>query len=208
MDAKMKDSASSGDHYVTAEEFYNLPEGTHAELIDGVLYYPPYGQAAPARRHQDLVSIFNHLIRDYIINKGGNCRVYPAPFDVQLNENEDSVVQPDISVICDPAKLTDKGCTGAPDWIIEIVSPKSGAYDYIKKLKKYLDAGVREYWIVDPTVGPDPSKPEKPSPIGFVTVYDLTSERLIPREYSFNDKVKVGIYDDLYIDFSEITAQL
>ena len=113
------------DRYYTVEEFYALPEGTHAELIDGVLYYPPYGQAAPTVRHQGLLSELLYAIKDYIKENKGDCRVFPAPFDVQLSEDDATVVEPDISVICDPSKLNEKRCVGAPDWIIEIVSPGS-----------------------------------------------------------------------------------
>lgn len=76
--------------------------------------------------------------------------MYPAPFAVKLNKNNQTIAEPDISVICDQNKLTDRGCTGAPDWIIEIVSPSNASHDYIRKLNLYADAGVREYWIVDP----------------------------------------------------------
>ena len=90
-------------------------------------------------------------IGNYINSKGGSCKVYPAPFAVKLFEDDSKIiVEPDISVICDPNKLTDRGCTGAPDWIIEIVSPSNSSNDYIRKLNLYADAGVREYWIVDP----------------------------------------------------------
>jgi Uma2 family endonuclease len=78
---------------------------------------------------------------------GKQCEVYSAPFDVKISD--DTVVQPDISVICDQDKLTDAGCTGAPDMIIEILSPSNSSYDTIVKLNKYISCGVREYWLVD-----------------------------------------------------------
>ena len=177
--------------YFTVKDYFNTPEDVRMELIDGKFY----DMAPPNLRHQTLVGELFASIHDHIKRKGGPCRVYPAPFGVQLSEDENTVVEPDISVICNPDKLTEKGCLGAPDWIIEIVSPSDPARDYIMKLKKYLSAGVREYWIVDPAS----SK---------VTVYDLTNERVIPVLYTFNDTVKAGIYDDLSIDFSEITASL
>ena len=98
-------------------------------------------------------------------------------------------MEPDISVICDAAKLTDKGCAGAPDWVIEIVSPGSRRMDYYTKLFKYRTAGVREYWIVDP---------EK----SRITVYSFESDDTA--EYTFSEAVKAGICDDLQIDFSSI----
>ena len=93
------------------EDIYNLPDGQRAELIDGELYM----MATPGRVHQELVTDFTYFIKDYIKNKKGECRLYPAPFAVFLNANNDIYVEPDISVICDKNKLTDEGCKGAPD---------------------------------------------------------------------------------------------
>lgn len=169
----------------TIEDIYNLPEGTRAELIDGQIYY----MAPPTRRHQKILLSLSRLIADYIDKKGGSCEVDIAPFAVFLNENDKNYVEPDISVICDQNKLNDKGCVGAPDWIIEIVSPGSRRTDYFTKLFKYRTAGVREYWIVDP----DKSR---------IMVYNFESEDTL--EYSFSDSVKTGIYDDLTIDFSQL----
>ena len=130
----------------TVEDIYALPEGTRAELIDGQIYY----MAPLGRRHQNLLFSISRVIADYIDQKGGSCEVDIAPFAVFLNENDKNYVEPDISVICDTSKLNDRGCNGAPDWIIEIVSPASRKMDYFTKLFKYRTAGVREYWIVDP----------------------------------------------------------
>ena len=169
----------------TIEDIYNLPDGQRAELIDGQIYY----MAPPTRKHQDIAGTLYRKIADYIDTKGGSCKTYISPFAVFLNENDKSYVEPDVSVICDPCKLNDRGCTGAPDWIIEIVSPASRRMDYSIKLFKYRSAGVCEYWIVDP------SKDR-------ITVWDLKNDN--NDEYSFSDKVKARIYDDLYIDFSTI----
>ena len=103
----------------TAEDYYNLPDNIRAELVDG---YFIYNQAAPSRIHQEILMELSGTIHNYLKEKNGPCRVYPAPFAVKLNER--TVVEPDISVVCDPDKLTKQGCTGAPDWIIEIVSPE------------------------------------------------------------------------------------
>ena len=94
--------------------------------------------------------------------------------------------------IRDSDKLTDKGCTGAPDWIIEIVSPGNSSHDYIRKLNLYADAGVREYWIVNPVEQ-------------SIFVYHLETDSFQVKYYTFRDKIKVNIYDDLWIDFQEIT---
>ena len=171
----------------TEEDYYRLPENMRAELIDGQFY----SQAAPSRTHQRILSDLHITIGQYIRSKGGSCEVYPAPFAVKLFEDDKTIVEPDISVICDPNKLTDKGCTGAPDWIIEIVSPGNPAHDYVRKLNLYLDAGVREYWIVDPMQG-------------SIYVYHLEEEQFKMTSYTFQDEIKTGIYDDLCIDFKEL----
>lgn len=174
--------------YTTAD-IYDLPDGQRAELIDGQIYY----MAPPSRRHQKISMELSATIRDYIHSHNSSCEVYSAPFAVFLNEDDRNYVEPDISVICDPNKLTDRGCTGAPDWIIEIVSPSSRRMDYFVKLFKYRSSGVREYWIVDP---------DKKQ----IIVYDFVNDDM--RQYTFADSVKVSIYEDFCIDFAEITKDL
>ncbi len=169
----------------TTDDIYHLPEGQRAELIDGQMYM----MAPPTRRHQQMLGALYRKIADYIDKNGGSCEVDIAPFAVFLNADDKNYVEPDISVICDADKLTDKGCTGAPDWIIEIVSPGSRRMDYYTKLFKYQTAGVREYWIVDP---------EKNRIIVYLFESDDT------QEYTFLDSVKAGIYEDLTIDFRSI----
>ena len=172
----------------TEEDYYNLPEDVRAELIDGQIYY----MAAPSRIHQEILSFLHLEIGNYLHSKKGPCKVYPAPFAVKLFEDDDrNVVEPDISVICDPNKLTDRGCTGAPDWIMEIVSPSNSSYDYIRKLNLYADAGVREYWIVNPMNQ-------------SVWVYFLEQDKFNAAAYTFQEKIKVNIYNDLWIDFAEL----
>nr|WP_300839216.1 Uma2 family endonuclease [uncultured Acetatifactor sp.] len=174
--------------YSTIEDIYNLPDGQRAELIDGELYM----MATPGRIHQRLVMLLSNSIFNYINSKNGDCEVYPSPFAVFLNADDKLYLEPDISVICDKDKLTEEGCEGAPDWIIEIVSPTSRPMDYNKKLFKYRTAGVREYWIVDPMKRQ-------------ITVYNFEYDTF--EEYSFSDKVKAGIYDDFEIDFAGISIE-
>ena len=169
----------------TIEDIYALPDGERAELIDGQIYY----MSPPSRKHQRILSFLHLEIGTYIRNNNGSCEVYPAPFAVFLNEDDTTYVEPDISVICDISKLNDRGCLGAPDWIIEIVSPSSKYMDYFTKLMKYRNAGVREYWIVDPLKN-------------LIIAYNLEEETV--EQYNFSDKVKVSIYKDLEIDFSKI----
>ena len=172
----------------TEEDYYNLPENVRAELIDGQIYY----MSAPSRIHQKILMFLSKTIANYIDSKDGSCEVYPAPFAVKLFEDDDkTVVEPDISVICDPNKLTERGCTGAPDWIVEIVSPSTSSHDYIRKLNLYAKAGVKEYWIIDP-------RTEK------VFVYHLDQADVNADSYTFQDKIKVNIYDDLWIGFAEL----
>ena len=169
----------------TIDDIYALPEGKRAELIDGQMYM----MATPSTKHQRLVKEFTYQIENYIRGKNGDCEVLPAPFAVFLNADNKTYVEPDISVICDKDKLNDKGCNGAPDWIIEIVSPTSSRMDYVIKLFKYRSAGVKEYWIVDL----DKNR---------ISVWNLENEDMF--EYTFSDIVKAGIYEDLEIDFSKI----
>lgn len=171
----------------TEEDYYNLPADVRAELIHGQFY----NMAAPSRIHQKILNALNYTIYHYIRTKNGPCEVYPAPFAVKLFQDSTTIVEPDISVICDPNKLTDKGCSGAPDWIIEIVSPGDPCHDFIYKLNLYANAGVREYWIVNPLNN-------------TLFVYHLENDDFKVSAYTFQDKVKVNIYDDFWIDFKEL----
>ena len=173
------DVASTLESY-TIEDIYALPEGERAELIDGKIYY----MAPPSTRHQRIISDIHYRIKDYIIKNNGECEVLPAPFAVFLNKDNKNYVEPDISIICDKDKITDKGCHGAPDWIIEIISPRNKEMDYFKKLFKYQAAGVREYWIVDPIKE-------------MVMVYRFEKETM--EEYSFGEDIPVGIYEGFSI---------
>lgn len=170
----------------TEDDYYNIPEDVRAELIDGQIYY----QSAPNRIHQKISSALHICIGNYINAKGGSCEIYSAPFAVKLFEDSKNILEPDISVICDPNKLTDRGCNGAPDWIIEITSPSNPQHDYGIKRFKYRTAGVREYWIVNP---------EKKS----IIVYDFEHEQQT-NQYSFEDTVPVCIYEDLKICIDEM----
>lgn len=167
----------------TIDDIYALPDGERAELIDSQIYY----MAPPTRKHQTIARELFSSINSYIKSNGGSCEPFFAPFAVFLNENDKTYVEPDICVICDPDKLNDKGCIGAPDWIIEIVSPGSRSMDYYKKLFKYRTAGVREYWIVD-------------HERKLVTVYNFQNDSAA--NYSFSDNIPVGIYSGFSIDFS------
>lgn len=173
------------DHY-TSEDYWNLPEEERAELINGKFY----DMAPPSRIHQKLVSKLTALFNQYIADHHGSCEVYPAPFAVNLDADDKDWVEPDVSVICDPNKLTDRGCSGAPDLIFEIVSPASRKMDYSLKNMIYSQASVREYWIVDPAK-------EKV----VVYCYENDSD---PCLYSFDADVPVGIYPGLTIRIRDL----
>ena len=145
--------------------------------------------APPSRKHQKILLSLSRVISDYIDKNNGACEVDIAPFSVFLNENDKNYVEPDISIICDQNKLNDKGCVGAPDWIIEIVSPSSKRMDYMIKLFKYRTAGVREYWIVDP----DKDR---------ITLYNFEKDDIA--EFSFADDIPVSIYPDFSINLSKL----
>jgi len=170
----------------TIDDIYNLPEGHRAELIDGQIY----DMVPPSRRHQDILSFLHLEIGNYIRTNSGPCKIYPAPFAVFLNADDVTYVEPDISVVCDPDKLDDKGCKGAPDWVIEIVSPSSRRMDYYTKISLYRAAGVREYWIVDPLRQ-------------TIVIYDMEHDGG-PNIHSFTEKISVNIFDNLQIDFSNL----
>ena len=189
-DVNFMPALQSINNTITLEEYEALPENTRAEVFDGVLY----NMSSPSQTHQTLLTELLVLIRNYIKEKKGKCTVFPAPFDVKLNDSPLTIVQPDIMIVCDKNKLDGKRCNGAPDFIIEIVSPGNPSDDYIKKLYYYKTYGVREYWIVDP---------QRKS----VTVNSF-EKNVISVPYTFDSVIKVGIYDDLYINFSDIAASL
>lgn len=175
---------------ITLEQYEALPEDKRVEVFDGVIY----DMASPSQIHQAVSIQLSTVINNYILRKEGACSIFNAPFDVKLSDTPLIIVQPDIMVVCDKHKLDDKRCNGAPDFIIEIVSPGNPADDYIRKLYYYKNYGVREYWIVDPrrkTVN--------------VNYFD---ENIVSVQYSFDSIIKVNIYDDLYINFSDITKLL
>jgi Uma2 family endonuclease len=140
---------SEEERYTYADyKAWELKPGERFELINGFAYPIP----TPNTSHQWIVSILTGEFYSYL--KGKPCKVFPSPFDVRLfyeeDDSNDTVVQPDLVVICDPKKLGEEGCRGAPDLAVEILSPSNTAIEMERKLPLYGEAGVREYWIVDP----------------------------------------------------------
>ena len=136
----------------TFADVLTWPDDERAELIDGeVILMAP----APSRGHQGISVELTRQFANYL--EGKKCKAYHAPFDVRLFEKDgdtpedvDTVVEPDITIVCDTSKLDDRGCKGAPDMVVEILSPSTQRHDQLVKLGLYQRAGVREYWIVDP----------------------------------------------------------
>lgn len=183
------------DKIYTYEDYLKFTDDEIVEIIDGrISAMAP----APNRIHQKIVMKVSSKIQNYIDSKNGSCEVYPAPFDVILkNDDEDTknsknVVQPDISVICDKNKLTDRGCVGSPDMIVEVTSPSNFRDDYIKKLNIYEKFKIKEYWIINPMNE-------------SILIYSLTDNGYgAPSIYDFNDVVKVNIFENLEIDFKSL----
>ena len=166
------------------------------ELIDGI---PFCMSPAPKVVHQSILMELGKQFAVYLTGKP--CKVFPAPFDVRLpeaDENDDlvtTVVQPDLTVICDKGKLDEAGCRGAPDLVVEILSPGTAQKDLKIKFVRYERAGVREYWIVDPTAQ-------------TVMVFFLGADGRYgrPSVYVDTDRPLVGIFPDLEIDLAAVFA--
>ena len=178
-------------HRHTYAEYCSWPEDVRYELIDGQAYAKSPG---PNRRHQELVGEIFRQIADTL--EGAPCRVYVAPLDIRLprgneaDDDVDTVVQPDISVICDRTKLDDRGCRGAPDWVIEVLSPSSASHDQILKRALYERHAVREFWLIHPVDR-------------IVTIYRLMDSAYgRPDIYELKDTLPCGILPEVVIDWA------
>lgn len=176
----------------TIEDCNLLPEDVLVELIDGVMYII----TSPTLLHQELVGELYIRLKKYIRAKGGQCITMISPVDVHIDEKDDkTLVKPDVFVVCKRDKFTRRWVEGSPDLIIEVLSPSTKKKDMGIKLKKYIETGVREYWLVDP----DQRK---------IMVYDLENYDF-PTLYTFDDKIPVGIFDgDCAIDMAEIVEYI
>ena len=171
----------------TLSDYYALPEDIRAELIDGVFY----DMTAPTSIHQQIGLELSFRLRDFISKNKGACVPFYSPIDVQLDRDDKTMVEPDVIVVCDRSKIIRRCIYGAPDFVAEVLSPSTRSRDLIIKLNKYMAAGVREYWIIDPDAE-------------TVTVYDFEHNKY-PVHYTFEDRVPVAIWDgSCVIDFKEI----
>ena len=171
----------------TIEDYFLIPEERRAELIDGVFY----DMASPTDIHQMISFEICARFREFINKNKGACIPAMAPLDVQLDEDNKTMVQPDILIVCDRSKFKNSRIFGAPDLIVEILSPSTRKRDTFLKTGKYACAGVKEYWIVDPIKK-------------RVIVYDFEHED-VPKVYTFEEKVPVNIFaGECEIDFTEI----
>lgn len=175
----------------TIDDYYALPEDRRVELIDGYFY----DMGAPTTAHQAILGQL-HLHFAACVENHPECELFFAPTDVRLDLDNRTMVQPDLLIVCRREDNDKRRINGAPDFVIEIVSPSNRAHDTKLKLFKYRNAGVREYWIVDPE---DQS----------VVVYDLEGEKDLPQRYSFTDTIPVSISNgECRIDFARILEKV
>ena len=187
MQAARKEIVQETRRYTYAD-YRTWDDSERWELIDGI----PYAMSpAPTRSHQKVVGRIYSRLEHFL--RGKTCEVYISPFDVRLNAGtkDDTVVQPDILVVCDKSKLDESGCTGAPDMVVEVLSPSTARRDRWLKFTRYIKAGVREYWIVDPETK-------------TASVHLLKDGAYTVDVYSDEDTVPVHVLDGCKIDLGEV----
>ena len=176
----------------TVKDYFAMPSDKRVELIDGVFY----DMAAPSNIHQTISMELSFQLSLFVRQNYGECSVHAAPFAVQLDQDDRTMVEPDIVVICSRDRQRYFGCYGAPDLVVEILSPATARKDMTIKLHKYLEAGVKEYWVVNPESRQ-------------IIVYKNTVNSLSFHSYNFSEKVPVGIWENrCYVDLSEIIREL
>lgn len=176
-----------GQGHYTLKDYLELPDDQRVEMIDGTFY----DMSAPSTIHQTICLQLGLAFSRFISEQNGSCEVFLSPIDVQLDRDDRTIVEPDICIVCDSDKIHRERIFGAPDLIVEILSPSTRRKDMTLKMWKYSRAGVREYWMVDP----DALR---------VVVYDFEQDVKMS-VYSFHDKVPVSIYGgELTVDFEKI----
>jgi len=186
-ESKVKEALPAYDKLYTYSDYITWDDDIRYELIDGV----PYMMSAPNRRHQEILGNLHGQLWNFL--KGNSCKVYQAPFDVRLNADttDNTVVQPDLVIVCDHEKLDDAGCNGTPDMVVEILSPSTAQYDLTRKFTLYLKMGIREYWVIDP---------ERKT----LAVHILKDNNYITHAYSDKETAPVHTLKGCNINLSEV----
>ena len=181
----------------TYADYLQWPDDTRYELIDGEVFRLA---PTPLIEHQEVAGEVYCQLRNQL--DGKPCRPYIAPVDVRLPRKEetddaiDTVVQPDVLVVCDPSKIDRRGVRGAPDWLLEVLSPSTAAHDQIAKRRTYERAGVREYWLVHPSDR-------------TLTVYVLENGQYgRPEIYELKDATPVGVLPGVSIAWDALVERL
>lgn len=199
----------------TLKDYYELPEDRHCELIDGIFY----DMSAPGVAHQIAARDICRKLTEYIKKKHGGCLSLAAPVDVQLDCDDDTMVQPDVLVVCDRSKVKHRCIYGAPDLVVEIFSASTRWKDSVLKLKKYRAAGVREYWLVDPegarvvVYGFEADRLEKragePGNSEKSTAFRERDVDVIPGVYGMDQEIPVGVFDgECRINMAETAGEI
>jgi len=186
-----KEEQYSVENRYTYADYASWDDENRYELIDGLVYM----MSAPSQAHQEISGEIFRQLANFL--KGKPCKVFPAPFDVCLNaagDKDDTVVQPDLIVVCDKSKLDGKRCNGAPDMAVEILSPSNRKQDTVWKVNKYLQAGIHEYWMIDPDAQ-------------TVQVCILKDGQYDVEEYSNTDTIPVHVLDGCIINMQEVFAE-
>lgn len=171
----------------TVEDYRALPDERRVELIDGYIY----DMAAPTTFHQLMAGELYRQIANFILDYKGACTPFISPVDVQLDNDEKTMIQPDVVIVCNPEQIVRRNILGAPDFVLEVISPGTSRRDYIIKLAKYENAKVREYWVVDPYKK-------------RVLVYFFKGE-VSPAIYPIDAEIPVNIFDGkLVLKFERI----
>jgi len=175
----------------TYADYCSWDDGKRWELHEGVAY----AMTGPLTAHQSISMQLSEILNGFL--RGKSCRPFAAPYDVRLNplDGDDTVVQPDLLVVCDKSKITDKCCVGAPDFVIEILSPTTIRHDRLLKFNLYLKAGVREYWIIDPE-----SKTAQ--------IFELKDGRYIASVYDEVSCVPVKTLPGLEINMADVFVEM
>jgi Uma2 family endonuclease len=187
----MTNLAAAKKNYCTYADYksWELAPGERFELIWG----ESYAMSAPNAYHQSILMELARQFANYLYRKP--CKVFPAPYDVRLfyaaDESDDTVVQPDLSVVCDAGKRGPEGCRGAPDLVAEILSPSNTASEMERKFDLYRVAGVREYWVLDPAMK-------------TLYAYQFNGNAILAHSYTASDTAQAGIFPDLRIDLQSV----